>query len=397
MRFPRLPICILAAAITSGCSTQSQYYSSENPFDEPLAAPEVISRAKVKPTSPRTTQPPAPAPAVLPIAHIQQTIQTPDTDVQVFALGDSPFSAVSVPTPAVEQGYEPPHSQQVDDAGAQAVEVLQEARRVGAGGDVAGQISLLEQAGYMGNPDAFYELAKIYLTGIGVEKAPDAAVGFLNSAMNLGHVEATRVLGWLYVMGSGVGKDVSYGELLLAKAAETSIRAQREFGMALTNQRIPHLNDMERGLEYLKTASAAGDADAAKAYEAAFTREEGIEHAAGTSVSSAKPIAVTTSATEAAPRQAVRDGGVSLEERGRSGDTTALYQYALNVSLGRIRTGGDPQFKAYCWYSVAAARGYAPANEEVKSLAGVKALADKRSPGRMDACIEELNAAIDGS
>jgi len=272
-------------------------------------------------------------------------------------------------------------------------EVLQEARRVGATGDVSGHISLLEQAGYMGNPDAFYELAKIYLTGAGVEKAPDAAIGFLNQAMNMGHAESTRVLGWLYVMGSGVGKDLAYGEMLLGKAAEKSVRAQREFGMALTNQRVPHLNDMERGLEYLKLASSAGDSEAAKAYEAAFSPRTGGQNVAATNTESTPLLAP---ANAAAPRQAVRDGGTGLEERGRSGDTTALYQYALNVSLGRIRTEGDPQFKAYCWYSVAAARGYGPAKEEMKSLAGIRTLADKRSPGRMDACIDELNAAIDG-
>lgn len=310
----------------------------------------------------------------------------------MFALGDAPYTPVSVPMSAEGPGSENPAAHDAGSRGG-SDEVLQEARRVGATGDVAGHISLLEQAGYMGSPDAFYELAKVYLTGAGVEKAPDAAIGFLNQAMNMGHAESTRVLGWLYVMGSGVGKDLAYGEMLLAKAAEKSVRAQREFGMALTNQRAPHLNDMERGLEYLKLASSAGDSEATKAYEAAFTPRANGRNVAATNTGSTPLLAATNTA---APRQAVRDGGTGLEERGRSGDTTALYQYALNVSLGRIRTEGDPQFKAYCWYSVAAARGYGPAKEEMKSLAGIRALADKRSPGRMDACIDELNAAIDG-
>lgn len=391
MRFSSLPLCLLAAAITSGCSTHSQQYSTGNPFDEPLAAPEVPSRAIIQAPPTRSSLAALPLP-VEPQPSPQQIRSTRDTDVQVFALGDAPYTPVSVPMPAEGPSDEKLSSLAMGSRG-ESDEVLQEARRVGATGDVAGHISLLEQAGYMGNPDAFYELAKIYLTGAGVEKAPDAAIGFLNQAMNMGHAESTRVLGWLYVMGSGVGKDLAYGEMLLGKAAEKSVRAQREFGMALTNQRVPHLNDMERGLEYLKLASSAGDSEATKAYEAAFSPRAAGQNVAATSTGSAPLLAP---ANAAAPRQAVRDGGTGLEERGRSGDTTALYQYALNVSLGRIRTEGDPQFTAYCWYSVAAARGYGPAKEEMKSLAGIRTLADKRSPGRMDACIDELNAAIDG-
>lgn len=369
--------------------------SSGNPFDEPLAAPEVVHAA------PRQASAPVPATTQALPSPVSLALETPDqpveSDVQVYAVDEAPYSTVAIPAPSEDSSGPLPAGQiQTAPASSQAIEVLQEARRVGQTGDIAGQLSLLEQAGYMGNPDAFYELAKIYLTGIGVEKAPDAAVGYLNSAMNLGHSEATRVLGWLYVMGSGVGKDVVYGEVLLAKSAETSVRAKREFGMALTNQRIPHLNDMERGLEYLKEASEAGDTEAAKAFEAAFTANPASAPEPA-SISALSEGAVTAKRPdEARPRQTIRDGGGELEQLGRAGDTSAIYQYALNLSLGRIRTQGDPQFKAYCWYSVAAARGYKPAGEEVRSLGGVRILADRNSPGKMDACIAELNAAIDG-
>lgn len=368
--------------------------SSGNPFDEPLAAPEVVHSAPRQPAEPvYASQQVLPEQVDL---HAETQDEPVQSDVQVYAADDAPYSSVAIPPPLVDSSGPSLGQPQSTTTPSQADEVLQEARRVGRTGDVAGQLALLEQSGYMGNPDAFYELAKIYLTGIGVEKAPDAAVGYLNSAMNLGHSEATRVLGWLYVMGSGVGKDVAYGEVLLAKSAETSVRAKREFGMALTNQRIPHLNDMERGLEYLKSASEAGDSEAAKAFEAAFTTTPA-------SPTEPQPIAALSTVADATkrvdqarPRQAIRDGGDELEQLGRSGDISAIYQYALNLSLGRIRTQGDPQFKAYCWYSVASTRGFKPAREEVRSLEGVRTLADKKSPGRMDACIAELNAAIDG-
>lgn len=395
MSFTRLPLCILTVAVIAGCSSSTRPMSSGNPFDEPLAAPEVVDSV--------SRQPPLPVPATPQELPNQVELsdgasdQPVESDVQVYAVDEAPYSSVSIPSPAVATSDpSPPGQTQPTTTPSQADEVLQEARRVGRTGDVMGQLALLEQSGYMGNPDAFYELAKIYLTGIGVEKAPDAAVGYLNSAMNLGHSEATRVLGWLYVMGNGVGKDVAYGEMLLAKSAETSVRAKREFGMALTNQRIPHLNDMERGLEYLKSASEAGDTEAAKAFAAAFTANPASAPEPEPSTALSAGADTAKRPDEARPRQAIRDGGDELEQLGRTGDTSAIYQYALNLSLGRIRAQGDPQFKAYCWYSVAAARGYGPAREEVRSLAGVRTLADKKYPGRMDACIAELNAAIDG-
>lgn len=388
MSFPRLPLCLLAIAVTGGCASPPEY--TGNPFDEPLA---VRSDPASQPARYKPEPVAADHPRVLDAPARIETFDAPvEPDVQIFALGEAPTSIVSVPEPSDDDVSS--HGQ-IGDAGGggEAVEILQEARRVGATGDVDGQISLLEQAGSRGNTEAFYDLAKIYLTGAGVKKDPDAAVGYLNAAMGLGNSEATRVLGWLYVMGTGVGKDVSYGSMLLAKAAETSVRAQREFGMALTNQRLPHLNDMERGLDYLRTASAAGDADASRAYTTAFSPRSVPP---GAAIAIDVPSAPSPRADATLQRETVQNGGLSLEERGRSVDLEAVYQYALNVSLGRIRTGGDPQFTAYCWYSVAAARGYGPAREEVKSLAGVKTLAEKQSPGRMSACIAELNASIDG-
>lgn len=391
MRCPPLALCLLAVAITSGCVSTPQHSNAGNPFDEPLAAAEGSRVRTQEPLAESVERPVVTVRDDTPGDRAQSPM--PESEVQVFALGDAPYTPVSVPigvnSPSDGQG---PSQTSTQGETSQATEVMHEAQRVASTGDTDGQISLLEQAGSMGNADAYYELAKIYLSGNGVEKSSDAAVGYLNSAMSLGHPEATRVLGWLYVMGSGVSKDIPYGESLLAKAAENSVRAQREFGMALTNQRIPHLNDMERGLEYLKAASAAGDVESTKAYEAAFT-PQAVSSLPEQKNQGLSPPRIPD---QAAPRQTVQDGGASLEARGRSGDIEAIYQAALNWSLGRVRTDGDPQFKAYCWYSVAAARGYAPAKEEVRSLEGVRTLADKKSPGLMDACIGELNSAIDG-
>lgn len=370
MRLHPTSVSLLTIAVLAGCATPP---SSRNPFDEPTysspaAMPRLTNQVK--------------AVALPTIAAPQKPdINAVESDVQVFALGDTP-------DPIVAEGSQREEALQTDGAAGTVTEILQESARVAGLGDVDGQIALLEQAGSMGSGEAYYSLARIYLTGAGIEKSPDTAVGYLNRAINLGNVEAERVLGWLYVMGSGVSMDVAYGKTLLAKAAETSIRAQREFGMALTNQRVPHLNDMERGLDYLRAASAAGDDEAASAYNRAFSLPSEPQNTVGSN--QLRP-STTENQVPALPAR-----GSNLEERGRAGDVTAMYQYALNVSLGRTRVHGDPQFIAYCWYAAAAAQGYEPARAEVRSLAGVRTLADKKSPGMMDACIADLNTSDTG-
>lgn len=375
----RLPLCLLAAAITAGCAGTDKHYQG-NPFDEPVA----YSRPQQIPQSvTQTRELPVVEPAIQPPHHI--TPEVVESDVQVFAAGSAPYSSIS--TPSLDPAQASPGI-----ATGPADEMLAEARKVGSAGDTASQIGLLEQAGFQGSGQAFYELARVYLNGDGVKKDPETAVGYLNKAAGMEHVESIRVLGWLYLLGTGVTKDAAYGEQLLAKAAESSVRAQREFGQALTNQRLPHLNQMERGLEMLKQAADAGDAEASKAYAKAFSPESNITNSAGSVANEQGP----TSVAPTSSRQRLRDGGEELKQRGLTGDAEALYQYALNVSLGKI-PAADPQFTAYCWYSVSSALGYKPAAGEVRSLAGVKTIADKQSPGRMESCIVDLNRSISGS
>jgi TPR repeat protein len=381
----RLPLCLLAAAIAAGCTGTNHQYQ-DNPFDEP-AVPSTrhSARADTQVRELPVLQQVSVEPTAIQDSSVRIEPEVVESDVQVFAAASAPYSVLSMPTADPEVA-----SASTNGPGD---EVLAEARKVAAAGDVVSQIGLLEQAGYLGNGQAFYELARVYLNGEGVQKDPQAAVGYLNKAVGMDHVESLRVLGWLYMMGSGVPKDTAYGDQLLSKAAETSVRAQREFGQALTNQRTPHLNQMERGLEMLKQAADAGDAEASKAYAKAFTPGSGAPVEVGNQSSISQGIGA---APVGASRQSVKDGGDALKTRGLAGDSEALYQYALNVSLGKI-PAADPQFTAYCWYAAASGRGYRLATDEMRSLAGVKTLADRTSPGRMESCIADLNRAIGGS
>ncbi|AWE95976.1 hypothetical protein CSC26_6927 (plasmid) [Pseudomonas aeruginosa] len=71
-----------------------------------------------------------------------------------------------------------------------------------------------------------------------------------------------------------------------------------------------------------------------------------------------------------------------------------MYRFALGLSLGKYPSI-DGQFEAYCWYAVAANHGHAEAAAELSALAGVKTLSERKSPGKLDQCIQETNEAVD--
>lgn len=367
MSLPHLQFTALCLVLTGGC-TSAAAPGQGNPFDEPVRAGPFVAVPQVRSVERRHVPPllRAPSAPVIPAIPAPAPVLAREPDVQVFAVTSSPGP---VAAEVLTAGAGQPDSRD---------EILDEAHRVGGTGDVSGEIDLLTVAGYRGNAQAFYELARIHLNGEGIEKSPEAAIAYLNTAMGMGHAESARVLGWLYVMGTGVAVDLNYGKSLLSKAAESSVRAQREFGMALVNLRPPHLNDIEQGLDMLRLAAAAGDSEAAASYAAVFS---------DSGAPSAPAAAITPKSDE--PRR-------TLKERAFSGDVSAMYDYALAISLGRI-PDRDAQFTAYCWYSVAAARGHAQAAFEARSLDGVRTIADRAEPGKTDRRIADITALLDGA
>ncbi len=359
------PLAVVCLALAGGCASTPPAHFHGNPFDEP-ERPAVRPAPSPVPDPVRASAAPLSPPRIW--VSVADTHDVP-ADPLVFAVGQE-----SAPVDTLQESMEDPAGRGLTGRGD---EVFDEAMRIGAAGDVQGQLELLAISSGRGNPEALYELARIYLNGAGVSKAPDTAIAYLNQAMGMGHVESSRVLGWLYVMGTGVDRDLEYGRLLLDKAAQTSVRAQREYGMALANLREPNLDDFEQGLELLQSAASSGDEQAEAAYQALLSVGPG-------------DVAHVT-----AP---MRDDDLepfSLKERALKGDVAAMYEFALNVSLGKI-PDSNPEFTAYCWYSVAASRGHARAALETQSLSGVRALADRAEPGATDRAIDAINARISG-
>lgn len=360
-RFVPLP---LALAVLAGCTTSNNYDSTANPFDEPLRAVTVPSSAPIMALPEHNEHLPLGRPTVVEPRQSE--------DAQSFAVSDAPLQ---VAAGAAIEPVESPHAQ----------EMTEEANRIGALGDVQGKAELLAQAGYSGSPKAFYDLARMYLDGT-LPSDMSQAVSYITMAHDAGYSEATRVLGMLYIRGQGVVVDEGYGRKLMEQASKSSPRAAREYGQLLTNQSQPHLNDPELGIHYLQDAANRGDQDAARMLSSALSKAGRPDEAAEVAAQ-AKALPSSAHPTEA-------DGGV--KSRALSGDTSAMFTYAQQVMLRKI-PDSSPEFTAYCWLSVAKQFGNHEAANELGLISGVRSLSDKKNPGLLDQCINDLHYQISGS
>jgi TPR repeat protein len=263
-------------------------------------------------------------------------------------------------------------------------EMLDEANRVGASGDFIGKAQLLTQAGYSGSPQAFYDLARMYLDG-SLPKDMPLAVKYVTQAHDAGYSEATRVLGMLYLRGQGVPADEKYGRQLMELASKHSSRAAREYGQLLADQAAPELHDLELGINYLRDAADRGDSDAAVA----------LSKALADAGRPPDPKSVTDLAIDAPDPQRHQQIPASLKDRALRGDTTAMVSYGQQLMLRKVPSA-DPEFTAYCWFSAAEKLGSQEARNELKLISGVRVLSDKKSPGRLDQCISDLQYQIRG-
>lgn len=77
-------------------------------------------------------------------------------------------------------------------------------------------------ATYFGDADAQYQLARLYLDGVGAQKDPRTAARWLYSAANKGQYRAQALLGQMMVHGEGVPKQAARGLMWLTLAADAA-------------------------------------------------------------------------------------------------------------------------------------------------------------------------------
>lgn len=363
---PRYLAFALSMVVFAGCSAPNNY-DSTNPFDEP---------------STRRITPQATA-----VSHAPLLVPGPEREVAT-AMTAVATTANASPGAAIPFAVEPGMAIVVGPAESSeptaAAEMVNEANRLGSLGDSQGKASLLEQAGYSGSPKAFYTLARMYSDG-SLPVDVSQVFKYVSLAHQGGYVDATRALGLLYLRGQGTPADEQYGRGLLELASKSSPRAAREYGLLLTNQLAPHLNDPERGIEYIREAASKGDSEAVQALAKVLAT---TGDASGTNQHSQQYAPGDTEPQEATPASSVKD-------RALHGDPNAMYEYAQQISLRRLRVD-EPEFTAYCWLAAAAQLGSKKAADELVFVKGVKSISDRKQPGRLDQCIRDLHYQVSG-
>lgn len=88
-------------------------------------------------------------------------------------------------------------------------------------------------ASYFGDPNAQYNLARLYLDGVGVEPDPRQAARWFNLAAEKGHAPAQALLGELLINGQGVPVQRSRGLMWLSLAREAAQGRKDDWIVAL--------------------------------------------------------------------------------------------------------------------------------------------------------------------
>jgi TPR repeat protein len=125
-------------------------------------------------------------------------------------------------------------------------------------------ITLLETKAREGDPNAQFELARIYLRGSdGVRKDVIRSLELMKGAADQGHAEAMGGVGYFYASGTAVPKDDTAALTWFRKGAEAGgAKAQLNLGKMLAEGKGTEKNEVE-GRKWIKTAADQGQVDAA--------------------------------------------------------------------------------------------------------------------------------------
>jgi TPR repeat protein len=251
-------------------------------------------------------------------------------------------------------------------------------------------IMLLEQAASEGSAKANYLLAKHYTKGDVIPKDQARADAYLELADNMGYSEATRVMAWNLLLDNQLDK----GKQVMERAALTSVRAQRDLGLLYLGTYKPDLNDPGSGQQYLEKAYANGDAEAAYqlAKQLGDSTEKGSE-ALQFAAQHGHPKALLIQGNNAMKSGNPMLAREKYESSALGGNADAMYQLANAINIGKI-SSSDKETEAYIWFSLAQNAGNNLAQEELKALAGVKQMNNKKHPGSLDEQIKAKQGSI---
>ena len=238
-------------------------------------------------------------------------------------------------------------------------------------------LDYLNRAAQLGDGDAHYQLARLYVSDDRVIRDQDSAQWHLNASAGLGNVEATRVMGWQWIRGDNGKVDVAQGVSMLERAAERSPRAQRELGMLYTGQyRAAGVSDMVKGERYLLMASDAGDAEAS--YQLGK-----MMHARGDEGLGVERLRLAATA-EHADAIALLSQIRGQDEPKAQTSPDGFYKRGMHLMANSQGSSIESLAKAYALLSLASDEGHGPAIAELALLGGVKATMDQRDPNWLE-------------
>nr|WP_128565342.1 tetratricopeptide repeat protein [Methylobacterium crusticola] len=101
-------------------------------------------------------------------------------------------------------------------------------------------------ASYYGDPNAQYNLARLYLDGTGVSQDPRQAARWFNLAAEKGHPAAQALLGQLLINGQGVAPQRARGLAWLTLARDAAEGSKDQWIVALQEQAMAAANERDR-------------------------------------------------------------------------------------------------------------------------------------------------------
>lgn len=124
--------------------------------------------------------------------------------------------------------------------------------------------AILETKAKEGDPEAQFELARMYLKGgDGIRKNAARSLELMMAAADRGHAEAMGGVGYFYASGTAVPKDDALAVDWFRKGAEAGgAKAQLNFGKMLAEGKGTEKNESE-GRKWIKAAADQGQVDAA--------------------------------------------------------------------------------------------------------------------------------------
>lgn len=106
----------------------------------------------------------------------------------------------------------------------------------------------MHAATYFGDPDAQYQLARLYLNGEGVPRDPEQCVRWLHAAAKKNHVSAQALLGDMLISGVDVHARPIQGLKWLMIAREHAGPAERDWVLSLLHKAHQATSEQEQGV-----------------------------------------------------------------------------------------------------------------------------------------------------